>query len=157
GFQIGTCIGMGGFGGDGGGFRLGERGLRAFDRGGERAAVGGLQRGQFALDLGDLIDDARAEFALLTRGVLELMALGGQVGEFGGQVGEDLLGGGQFAVGLGDLGVDAAAAAGAFARLLADAVFLGGEPGQRRFGIGGELGLALAVGGELLEAQIELG
>ena len=36
GFEFGARDVVGGFGGDGGGFRLGQRGLRAFDRGGER-------------------------------------------------------------------------------------------------------------------------
>ena len=157
GFEIGARVGVRGLGGDGGSFRLGQRGLRAFDRGGQRGAVGGFQRGQFALDFGNLGGDAGGAFALLARGVLVLMALRGEIGERGGQVGENLLGGGEFAVGLGHFGVDAAAAAGAFACFLANRVFLGGELCQRRFGVGREPGFALAVGGELLEAQIELG
>ena len=116
-----------------------------------------LQRRQFAFDLGDLGGDAGDALALLARGVLELVALRGEVGERGGQIAENLFGGAEFAVGLGHLGIDAAAPAGAFARLLADAVFLGGELGQRGFGVGGELLLALAVGGELLEPQVEFG
>ena len=85
------------------------------------------------------------------------MALGGEIGERGGQIRENLLGGAEFAVGLGYLGIDPAAAAGAFARLFADGFFFGGELGQGCFRVGGELLFALAVGGELLEAEIEFG
>ena len=61
------------------------------------------------------------------------------------------------AVGFRDFGIDAAAAAGAFARLRADGLFLGGEPRERRFGVGGQPLLALDVGGELHEPQLEFG
>src|ERR1039457_1441201 len=115
--------------------------------------VGALERGQFALDRRDLAGNARDALALLARGVLELVALGGEIGERGGQIGENLLGGAEFAVGLRNFGIDAAAAAGAFARFLADAVFLGSKTGERCFGVGGQLLLALAVGGELHQPQ----
>ncbi len=119
--------------------------------------VGTLERGQFALDRRDLAGDARDALALLARGVLELVALGGEIGERGGQIGENLLGGAEFTIGQRYFGIDAATAASAFARFLADAVFLGGQTCQRRFGVGGELALALAVGGELHQPQIEFG
>ena len=85
------------------------------------------------------------------------MALGGEIGERGGEVGEDLFGRVQLAVGFRQAGIDAAAAAGAFARLGADGVLLGSQPLDRGFGVGGQSLLALAVGGELHQPQIELG
>ncbi len=157
GVEFGARIVMGGLGGDGRGFRLGQRRLRAFDRGGERGMVAALKRRQFALDLGDFAGDAGDALALLARGVLELMALRGEIGERGGEIGENFFGGGEFAIGLGHLGIDAAAPAGAFARLLADGFFLGGELGKRRVRVGGEFLLALAVGGELHESHVEFG
>src|SRR5664280_2854342 len=114
--------------------------------------VGALERGQFALDRRDLAGDARDAFALLARGVLELVALRGEICERGGQIGENLLGGAQFAVGLRHFGIDTAAAARAFVRFLADAVFLGGKAGERSFGVGGQLLLAQADG-ELSAAE----
>ncbi len=156
-FEFGAGGVVRGFGGDRGGFGLGQRRLRAFDRGGKRRAGAAVQRRQFALDGGDFAGDARDALVLLARGVLEAAALRGQVGERGGQLAENLFGGGKLAVGLRDLGVDAAAAAGALARLAADGLFLGGQPRERGFGVGGEHALALDVGGELLEPQVELG
>ncbi len=156
GFHIGARIVVRGFGGDRRGFRLGEGGLRAFDRGSERRMVR-AQRRQFALDLGDFGGDARDPLAVLVRGVLVSVALGGEVGERGGEIGEDFLGGVEFAVGRRHFGVDAAATAGAFGRFLAQHVFFGGQPRERGFRVGGELLLALAVGGKLHQPQIELG
>ena len=95
--------------------------------------------GQFALDRRRFRRRCAAARSACSRAAFsKLIALRGEVGERGGQFGEDLLGGGERAVGLGDAGVDAAAAAGAFARFRADRLFLGGEPRQRGFGVGGE-------------------
>ena len=99
----------------------------------------------------------RHALGLLAGGILEAVALGGEVGERGGNVGENLLGGGKLGVGLGEAPIDPAAAAGAFARFFADGFFLGGELAERCLRVGGELLLALDVGGELLEPQIEFG
>ena len=127
------------------------------DRGGERSAGIAVQRRQLALDRLDFAGDLGGAFGLLARGVLEGVALGGEIGKRGGQIGEDLLGRVERAVGVRHARVDAAAAAGALARLGADGLFLGGEPRQRRFGVGRHALLALDVGGELHEPQIELG
>ena len=90
GVEFGARIVVRGLGGDGGGFRFGQRRLRALDRLGERGMVAALERRQFALDLGDFAGDAGDALALLARGVLELVALGGEIGERGGQIGENL-------------------------------------------------------------------
>ena len=127
------------------------------DRGGERGAGVAVQRRQLALDRFDLAGDLGDALGLLARGILEGVALGGEIGERGGQIGENLLGRVERAIGVRHAGIDAAAAAGALARLGADGLFLGGEPRQRCFGVGRHALLALDVGGELLEPQIELG
>ena len=75
--------------------------------------------------------------------------LGSEVGELLGEISENRLSGVELAVGLCHFGVNAVTAAGAFARLLAENFFLGNKPRQRRFSVGDQLLLALAVGGEL--------
>ena len=56
-FQVAARNVVRGFGGDRRGFGFGQRGLRPFDRSGERSIVGAMQRRQFTLDCGDLADE----------------------------------------------------------------------------------------------------
>src|SRR5581483_10866369 len=114
-------------------------------------------RRQFALDLADFAAQTRNALFLLARGVLEAVALGGEVRKRGRDLGENLFRAVQLAVGLSHLRVDAAAPARALVRLAADGLFLGGKPRDRRFRVGGERLLAFDIGGELLEAKLEFG
>ena len=116
-----------------------------------------LQGGQLALDLGQFRGAARHAGVVLARAVDELVAPRGEVGEAGGQLGENLFGRRQFAVGFRHLGVDAGTAAGILARLGADGFFLGRDAGDGGFGVGCQPQFALAVGGELHQPLVELG
>ena len=88
---------------------------------------------------------------------LELAALGGEVGERGGQFGEQPLGGGQRRLGLRHPLVDAAALFDARLDLFLQLGVFGIEPLQRHVGVGGLLLLAGDVGGKLRQPAVELG
>ena len=87
----------------------------------------------------------------------ELIAFGGEVGERGGQFGEQALGGGQRRFGFGHALVDAAALFDARLDLVLQLGVFGVEPLQRDVGVGGLLLLARDVGRKLRQPAIELG
>ena len=110
----------------------------------------GFDIGDFAFDPGDAL-------GLLARGLGELVALGGEVGERAGQLAEGLFRGADHGIGLGRAGIDAGAALGAGAGFVAERLFFLGKLGQRRFGVGDERALARDVVVELREPAVELG
>src|SRR4029079_9740992 len=96
-------------------------------------------------------------FDLVAVGILKKVALGGEVGESGRDVGENLLGAAEFALSSRDFGVDAAAPAGTFACLRTNGFFFSGEASDCLFGIDGKPFVALCIGGNLQKPQIEFG
>ena len=88
---------------------------------------------------------------------LELVALGGEVGEHRRQFGEHALGGGKRRFRFGDAFIDAAALLDARLDLFLEFGIFGVEPLQRDFGIRGLLLFARDVGGELRQAAVEFG
>ena len=92
---------------------------------------------------------------MFTPRVLEPVALCGEVGKGGGEIGENFLGAAEPGIGLGYLGVDATAAAGALPRFGSDILLFGGQTRDRLFGVGGEALLAFGVGGKLNKPEIE--
>ena len=159
GVEIAARAAMRGFGRERGLFGLRHRGLRALDRGGERGEIGpAFRRGRKpGFDIGDLALDAGDALGLLARGVAELIAARGQVGERAGQFAEGLFRAPTHAVGGGDALVDAGAALGARLRLAPERVLLLREPLERGLGVGDQRALARDVVLELREPAIELG
>ena len=111
----------------------------------------------FGLDIGDVLVEPRQPVAVAADIGLELVALGGEVGERGGEFGEQPLGVGQRRLGFGDAFVDAAALFDARLDLFLQLGVFGVEPLQRDVGVGGLLLLAGDVGGKLRQPAIELG
>ena len=150
---------VGGFGGERGLFGLADRGLRAFDRGRERGDIGPAfgDGGKAGFDIGDFAFDPGDALGLLARGLGELVAPRGEVGERAGQFAEGLFRGADDGVGLGGARIDAGAALGAGAHFVAQRLFFLGKLGQRRFGVGDERALARDVVLELRQPPVELG
>jgi hypothetical protein len=88
---------------------------------------------------------------------LELRALGGEVGERGGQFRKQPLGLGQGGFGSGDALVDAGAHLDPRPDLFLQLSVFTVEPGEGDIGVGGLLLLAGDVGGKLRQAPVELG
>jgi len=108
-------------------------------------------------DIGDFTFDPGDALGLLARGLGELVALGGEVGERAGQLAEGLFRGADHGIGLARAGIDAGAALGAGTCFVAKRLFFLGKLGQRRFGVGHECALTRDVVGELREPAVELG
>ena len=87
----------------------------------------------------------------------ELIALGGEVGERGGEFGEHPFGGGQRRLGLGYPFIDAAALFDARLDLFLQFAVFGVEPLQRDLGIAGLLLFARDIGGKLRQPAVEFG
>ena len=162
GFQPGAGGDVAGLAGLRRAFGLREALLRGFHGGGERREV--AQRAGFlrelllvACDIGDILVEPRQPVAVGVDIALELVAPGGQVGERGGQLGEQPLGGGQRGFGFGDAAIDAAALLDARFDLFLQLGVFGAEPLQRGFRIGGLLLLAGDVGRKLRQPAVELG
>ena len=111
----------------------------------------------FGLDIGDVLVEPRQPVAMAAHVPLELVALGGEVGERRGQLGEQPLGGGKRRLGLRHALVDAAALFDARLDLFLQLGVFGVEPLQRDIGVGGLLLLAGDVGGKLRQPAVELG
>ena len=141
--------GLGGFGAQHRGFRLGHGCLRRGDGGGEAVEFGAHRR-MFVLE-------PAAALFVRARGAGELRALRGQVGERSGEFGKSLFGRREDDIGLGDAGIDAEPAVGRRRCLLFERRLLGSELAERVVGVGGQAVLAGDVVGELDETAIELG
>ncbi len=144
------------------GFRPREallRGLHGVGEGGEVAETAGFLRQLllFELDIGDILIEPRQPVAVGTHVTLELMALGGEVGEHGGQFGEQALGGGQGRFSLRHALIDAAALFDARLDLVLQLGVFGVEPLQRHLGVGGLLLLAGDIGRKLRQPAVEFG
>ncbi len=136
--------------------------LRRLHRGGEGfevAETAGLL-GELllvALDIGEFLVEPRQPVAMGTDVALELVALGGEIGERGGQFGEQALGGGQCRFRFGDAFIDAATLLDAGLDLVLQLCVFGIEPLQRHPGVGSLLLLAADIGGKLRQPAVELG
>ena len=141
---------------------LGEALLRGLHGAGECvevAEIAGLLRKLLLVsrDVGDLLVEARQPLAMGADAGLELVALGGQVGELRGQFGEPAFGRCQCCFGLGHALVDARAFFDARLDLFFQLGVFGIEPLQRDVGVRRLLLLAGDVGRELHQAAVELG
>ncbi len=113
GFQLLPRDDMGGFAALRRGLRMREivlRGLHGSRECGEVAQAAGLLRQLLlvALDIGDVLIEPRQAIAMTAHAALKLIAPGGEVGEHGGQLGEQAFGGGQRRFSLGHAAIDAA-------------------------------------------------
>ena len=108
-------------------------------------------------DVGDFLIEPRQPVAMGPHIAFELVALGGEVGEHGGQFGEQPLGGGQRRLGLGDAFIDAAALFDARLDLFLQLGVFAVEPLQRHLGVRGLLLLAFDIGGKLHQPAVEFG
>ena len=130
-----------GFAGLRGGFEARQRLLRGLDR--RRSSASRSPRppvscGELLLvrrDVGDLLVEPGEPVAMGADAGFELVALGGEVGERGGQFGELLLGLGQRRLGFGDALVDAGALLDARLDLFLQLGVFGVEPLQRDVGV----------------------
>ena len=109
------------------------------------------------LDAGDFLIEPGQPVAMGAHAGFELVALGGEVGERGGQFAEHALGGGKRRFRFGNAFIDAGALFDARLDLFLDLGVFGVEPLQRHFGIGGLLLFARDVGGELRQPPVEFG
>ena len=116
-----------------------------------------FELGELGLDLRDFRLEPRDPLGLRLCTLLQLVAACGQLSEFSGQLGENLLGPAEDFRRRGHPLVDAAAPFGIGARLLLEACFLGEKPLQRGPRIGRVPLLALDIGVELMEPPLELG
>ena len=144
------------------GFGLRQMLLRGFHGAGERlevAKIAGFLRQLLlvGLDGGEFLIEPRQPVAMAAHAGLELVALGGQIGERGGQFAEHALGGGQRRLGFRHALIDAAALLDARLDLFLQFGIFGVEPLQRDFGVGGLLLFAGDVGRELRQPPVELG
>ena len=113
--------------------------------------------GFLSLDVGDFLVEPGQPIAMGAHAGLELVALGGEVGQHGRQFGEHALGGGKCCFGFGDALIDAAALFDARLDLFLDFGIFGVEPLQCDFGIRSLLLLAGNIGGKLRQAAVEFG
>ena len=111
----------------------------------------------FGPDIGDVLIEPRQPVAMAAHAGLKLVALGGEVGENGGQFGEQALGGGQRRFSFGHPFIDATAFFDARLDLFLQFGVFGVEPLQRHFGVRGLLLLAGDIGGKLRQPAVEFG
>ena len=109
------------------------------------------------LDIGDVLVEPSKPVAVAAHAGLELVALRGQVGERGGELGEQPLGIRKRRLGGRNALIDARALLDPRLDLFLQLGVFGIEPGQRDIGVGGLLLLAGDVGGKLRQPAIELG
>ena len=135
------------------------RGLHDAGEFGEIAEPAGFLRELLLLagDVGDLLIEPRQPVAMGPHIAFELVALGGEVGEHGGQFGEQPLGRCQRHLGLGDPFIDAAALFDARLDLFLQFGVFALEPLQRHLGVRALLLLARDIGGELHQPAVEFG
>ena len=122
------------------GFGRRQRFLRGLHGACERvyvAEIAGFLRefGFLSLDVGDFLIEPGQPVAMGAHAGLELVALGGEVGQHRGQFSEQPLGGGQRRFGFRDAFIDAAALLDARLDLFLDFGIFGVEPRQCYFGI----------------------
>ncbi len=136
--------------------------LRGFHRGDERieiAEAAGFRREliDLVLDVGNVLIELGQTVAVGADVVLELVALGGKIGQRGGEFGEGPLGGSKRRLGFGDAFVSAAALLDARPDFVLEHAVLGFEARERHVRVRQLALLALDVGGELREAPVEFG
>ena len=153
---------MAGFAGLRRGFRCRQRFLRGLHRARKRidvAEIAGFLR-EFcllALDVGDFLVEPGEPVAMGAHAGLELVALGGEVGQHRRQFREHALGGGKRCFRFRDAFIDAAALFDARLDLFLDFGIFGVEPLKCDFGVRGLLLFAGDVGGELRQPAVEFG
>ncbi|MET3339353.1 hypothetical protein ABIF61_007877 [Bradyrhizobium japonicum] len=162
GFQRLACRDVGGFARLRRGFRGGQRLLRGLDRRGQlveiaKAASLGGKLLLFRSDVRDLLVEPGQLVAVGADIGLELVALGGEVGQRGGELGELLFGFGQHRLGFADALVDTGALLDARLDLFLQLGVFGVEPLQRDVGVHGLLLGAGDIAFELGKAALELG